>query len=368
MGGDKDRVRADWYCKDCTIKGGLHKGKRLCNSGLHLHCKQCQMHKRSVFGGNKESGPPSMHSTATTPADTRKFIKKLEADITDLRKQLRERPSPKQSDNMQVEGPAEVEEGDLAEDKLGKTIAELDAKIQKLPESLVQEVPELATTRAEMVAQRDKLRLEYRERKPVGAQITEVNRKLFQLDQKIQKAEAGVAKRKEELKLLETAIADDETNLATLRQQQVTLEGQRAQLAATALRPPAQATEGAQVTVQRALFRMDTLESVLKKHGVDGELLDKIVKEDELAKLVQPEGDGQASVPAQQPAGVPPAAAVAPCSELPSLREAGEDVLRNIFVDTGVFDSEAAARLDVDKLRTAANIMHKRVSRYSPYE
>eukprot|EP00959_Pyramimonas_sp_CCMP1952_P376561 7887251-Pyramimonas_sp.AAC.1 len=89
---------------------------------------------------------------------------------------------------MQVEPTVEASIGESDEEKLGQKLAELDAKLQKLPESLVKEVPELAAARKEFAVQRDKLQLERRGRKPVGAQITEVSRKLYRLDQKIQKA------------------------------------------------------------------------------------------------------------------------------------------------------------------------------------
>ncbi|CAK0894301.1 unnamed protein product [Prorocentrum cordatum] len=214
---EKERVRSDWYCKDCTVKWGSQKGKRVCNLGIHLHCKQCQMHKRNVFGGNKESGPPSKHSTTkaapTTPWETKRVIQQLEANITELRAQLRERQLPLQSCSEQVEPTVEVDDQD--DDSLDRQLAVLDTKLQKLPEALVKEIPELANARKELVAQRDKLQLERRERKPVGVQINEVNRKLYQLDQKIQKAEAAADQRQTQLKLLQEAIEEDQTNLVT---------------------------------------------------------------------------------------------------------------------------------------------------------
>ncbi|CAK0816258.1 unnamed protein product, partial [Prorocentrum cordatum] len=230
-------VRSDWYCKDCTVKWGSQKGKRVCNLGIHLHCKQCQMHKRNVFGGNKEGGSPSKHSVSnavpTTPWETKRVIQQLEANITELRAQLRERQLPLQSSPVQVEPTVEVVDQD--DDSLDKQLALLDTKLQKLPEALVKEIPGLASTRKELDAQRDKLQLERRERKPVGVQINEVNRKLYQLDQKIQKAKAAAEQRQKQLKLLQEAIEE--------------------------------AADGATVSVQRALFKLDTLEAAISYFG-----------------------------------------------------------------------------------------------------
>ena len=110
---------------------------------------------------------------------------------------------------MQVE-PTVEGVGGSDNDPLDNQFADLDFKLQKLPESLVREVPELAATRKELLAQRDKLQLERRERKPVGVQINEVNRKLYQLGQKIQKAESAFEKRQQELKQLQGDIEEDQ--------------------------------------------------------------------------------------------------------------------------------------------------------------
>eukprot|EP00959_Pyramimonas_sp_CCMP1952_P280366 5860608-Pyramimonas_sp.AAC.1 len=86
------------------------------------------MHKRNVFGGNKESGSPSKHTASkaapTTPWETKRVIQQLEANITELRAQLRERQLPLQSSPMQVE--PTVEADDLDDDSLDKQLAMLD--------------------------------------------------------------------------------------------------------------------------------------------------------------------------------------------------------------------------------------------------
>ena len=62
--------------------------------------------------------------------------------------------------------------------------------------------------------------------------------------------------------------------------------------------------------------------------------------------------------------GEAPAAPAAPC---PSIQDLDERTLQGIFVEAGIA-SELSVKLDVGKLRAAANVVHKRILAHSPYD
>ncbi|CAK0824313.1 unnamed protein product [Prorocentrum cordatum] len=293
----------------------------------------------------------------------------LEQQVADLQAQLRRRDAGAGRDAaMKVGGDATSLDGagNPSAAQVDEQIRILDEKLHRVPEQLVKQVLELGAVRTKLPADRESVVAKRRDPRPVGAQFAEVSREIYHLGQKIQRADAAAQQPRDAIKKLEATAAEEEASLSHFRLQLVELEGQRLELARKLIPPPASGGEPAQTVA--GSFSIETLGATLRRHDVQDELLDKIAQTEEAFQLVAAAGAGaDAAADSGLAAGSTPddVEDVPELEPLPSLQGASEGDLKQLFADIGT-PSEDFLNLDCPKLRSASDMLHRRVSAYKP--
>eukprot|EP00959_Pyramimonas_sp_CCMP1952_P268257 5609094-Pyramimonas_sp.AAC.1 len=103
---------------------------------------------------------------------------------------------------------------------------------------------------------------------------------MYQLSQRITRADEHVQQRRQELESLQKEIIDEQEQLKQLRVQMVEMESQRLQLAKQKVVPipDDDGHGGAQVVAPGGAVSVQQLGSILRQYGVQDALLEKIVQ------------------------------------------------------------------------------------------